>query len=206
MKKSISIGIVGMILSLLLAQNIASMTTPEPQMRIIDGDFEIIQIGVDRVEYTENLAKTLEKAPLVIVKGTVIDSKMIPNEMNSLPLTLFTIQVDEVIKGAIDSYIINIWQYGGKIEVEINGTYKEYFYQVSDDPPLIVGEEAIYLLVKTEVPDAYRLWGAYQGHYVIQNGHVFNVAEVTPELAEQATEAVFTKGISYSQFKAQLSK
>lgn len=206
-KKMQILGIMGIVLTITLFRNVASpIDINESHVPLKDDIVEIIEVTFDRVESAENLSRVLAKAPIIVVKGSITGSKSIPNKMNSLPITLFTFKVDEVLRGEVESDIIEIWQYGGTITVEVNGTSKEYLYQISDDPSLKVGEESVYLLKKTDYPDAYRLWGAYQGHFIIRDGLVYNIAELTPELTNEANVQVFKNGMSYSQFKEELTK
>lgn len=207
MKKNIKIiSLLGIVLAVTLIYNVSLSTMSDISQEPLGVDIEIIEIHADSVESAVNLSRVLAKAPIVVVKGTATGSKSIPSSNSGLPRTLYSFKVDEVLKGNVDSDTIEIWQYGGIVKKEVEGKQKEYLYMVTDNPPLRVGEDSVYLLKKTDDPDAYRLWGAYTGHFVIREGKVYNIAELTPKLSDEANVQVFKQGLSYSEFKAEITK
>jgi len=148
----------------------------------------------DRAEYALSINDLTGKANL-IVKGKIIESKVIGKPINDIQFpdvyTIFTLQIEETIKGKVESKTIQIYQPGGN--------WNGLDFIVYDDPSMKQNDDVILFLIEVE-PNLYHIYGGPLGRYIIQENKVYNTAELDSQGKDVPSE-FYTHGCSYEQFK-----
>jgi hypothetical protein len=159
-------------------------------------DFQIT-IQVDRGEGANSIKELAGNSDLII-RGQVISLETLKEEKpeGRIPTiwTIYTFKISEILKGKTESDTIKIFQYGG--------VWKGITASLVDEPGLVINEDSILFLHQME-PDLYRIYAGPWGRYVVEEGGVYNIAEVSSK-ASGVPSTLFTGGTSFTNFKNSL--
>ncbi len=99
-----------------------------------------------------------------IIIGTIISKESKWNEEHTNIFTYFTVEVEQVLKGSVDSPTITLKQIGGKV-----GDIEQI---VSDTVPIEIGKRVLLFIDDNGIQTD--LMGWFQGMWILSNGNAYN--------------------------------